>query len=252
MQENASQAQGEKAEMVGTERDLPLGEGPKQDMGAEGVAAQAPEHPKEAKQVQIANEEQAAEGETFPFAFPGPSTPKAAVEQARRCEEPAQRAPKRLKDPSPSPALPRRSIPVDARPAAKKPRITVQSDVNAPKQNNPRPRDNRLVFDHLDAEVGPLPFKDFLFSVASSLLPGLSRPQLVLLVNKLLIEKAGITSVSILARLAAFAPSSFDDFCDLFKPSSVADTDHSPLVRRFVDALRKAVATTPADAAQLA
>ncbi|BGP22986.1 hypothetical protein JCM10295v2_001877 [Rhodotorula toruloides] len=82
--------------------------------------------------------------------------------------------------------------------------------------------------------------------ITADLLPNLSKPQLVLLVNKLLIGKGGITSVSRLARLAAFEGASLEDFVKGYKlgQHKINGIDYSPLVQRFVNAFKTSLAET--------
>ncbi|BGO97882.1 Proteophosphoglycan ppg4 [Rhodotorula toruloides ATCC 204091] len=204
---------------------------------------------KEEEQVQV----KPATSEALKFDFVG-STPQEKDLTTQEAAEtpPAPTHPLNRSDaPSPPPKKQRLADLISPG-LAKKPRLTIDTEVNGPKQHPPLPRNDFLSFDHLDSELGTLPFKDFLLGVAAGLPPKLTKPQLVLLVNRLLIEKGGITSVSLLARLAAFEEGSLDAFVELFNRSPLGGVDHSPLVLLFVKALKKAVAQTQADTAQLA
>ncbi|BGP30259.1 hypothetical protein JCM10296v2_002011 [Rhodotorula toruloides] len=182
-------------------------------------------------------------------AGPAPKDDGPGHEQTPRVSPTPSSRPIRRRNSSPSPSVPHQTPFADASPRAKNPRLTITTQVDASEKHPPFPRNERLSFDHLDSELGTLPFKGFLLGVAADLLPNLSKPQLVLLVNRLRIQQAGITSVSLLARVAAFGPNSLDDFIELFKRNPLGGIDHSPLVEGFVKALKEAVAH---EAAQLA
>ncbi|BGP60430.1 hypothetical protein NBRC10512_004435 [Rhodotorula toruloides] len=160
-------------------------------------------------------------------AGPAPKDDGPAHEQTPRLSPTPSCRPIRRRHSSPSPSFPHQTAFADAPSQLKKPRLTIDTQYEAPKHQPPTPRSDFLSFDHLDSELGTLPFKD------------------------LLLGKGGITSVSHLARLAAFDGGSLGDFVAGFKLSEhkINGVDHSPLVERFVKALKKAVAR---DAAQLA
>lgn len=116
-------------------------------------------------------------------AGPAPKDDGPAHEQTPRLSPTPSCRPIRRRHSSPSPSFPHQTAFADAPSQLKKPRLTIDTQYEAPKHQPPTPRSDFLSFDHLDSELGTLPFKDLLLGVAADLLPDLSKPQLVLLVK---------------------------------------------------------------------